>query len=445
MRTSKVPPDGGYGWVIVFANALSSFITVPLIHCFGLIFKDTFVELGLSATQGSLIINLNAAFGMMTGLITGVLLKTYGCRKVALLAAFFLTTGVVVTSFSRSFTHFIVAYGLVASLGMGMCESAYSLALNMYFKNKRSVAMGLAVTVTGFGPILIPQLIRLLMQFYTAEGVTLIFGGICAHVFIAATLLQPVKWHMKVDETVPPPEEQVDLLDKPKDEEVEDSTLTRFYKSVAKTFDLDLLQDPVFVNIMMGMALAIFAELNFTVLTPFILSDFGLDTGQIATFLSTLGVADIIFRFFAPHIGNYFTKPPRLMYAYSLCLLIVTRFTFLLSRNYYVLLVIALGLGIAKGIRKVYMALVIPAHVPIEKLASATGMLMMMNGICIIVGGPILGAVRDATGSYILCVIIMNCVTFSTVLLWAVEAAVVKCRKKTMPEGVEDGIGSSLK
>jgi hypothetical protein len=215
----------------------------------------------------------------------------------------------------------------LSALGMGMCESAYTLALNMYFKNKRSVAMGLAVTVTGFGPILIPQLIRLLMQFYTAEGVTLIFGGICAHVFIAATLLQPVKWHMKVDETVPPPEEQVDLLDKPKDEEVEDSTLTRFYKSVAKTFDLDLLQDPVFVNIMMGMALAIFAELNFTVLTPFILSDFGLDTGQIATFLSTLGVADIIFRFFAPHIGNYFTKPPRLMYAYSLCLLIVTRFS----------------------------------------------------------------------------------------------------------------------
>jgi hypothetical protein len=56
-----------------------------------------------------------------------------------------------------------------------------------------------------------------------------------------------------------------------------------------------------------------------------------------------------------------------------------------------------------------------------------------------------LGAVRDTMGSYILCVIIMNCVTFSTVLLWAVEAAVVKCRKKTMPEGVEDGIGFSLK
>ncbi|RZC32313.1 uncharacterized protein BDFB_002003 [Asbolus verrucosus] len=412
VRDWTVPPDGGYGWVIVFANALSNFITIPLIHCFGLIFKDTFAELGLSATQGSLIINLNAAFGMMTGLINGVFLKIYGCRKVAI----------------------------------GMSQSAFSLALNTYFKKKRNVAMGYAVTITGFGPILIPQLIGFLMKIYTVEGVTLIFGGICAHVFIAASLLQPVKWHMKteVDEEKASDgknepqddlnnskieedqqlenrenEEQTELMERADVQTVSKSNprYKRLLKSIAKTFDLDLCKDPVFVNIMLGMALAIFAELNFTILTPFMLSDFGLSTDQIATFLSTLGVADIIFRFFAPYIGNYFTKPPRVM-------------------NFYVLLVVALALGIAKGIRKVYMALVIPAHVPLEKLPSASGMEMMMNGFCIMIGGPILGAVRDATGSYILCVIIMNCVTFTTVLMWVAEAIVVKCKKKGKDEPI---------
>lgn len=104
------------------------------------------------------------------------------------------------------------------------------------------------------------------------------------------------------------------------------------------------------------------------------------------------------------------------------------------------LLLIALGLGIAKGIRKVYMGLVIPAHVPIEKLASASGMEMMMNGFCIIIGGPILGAVRDATGSYTPCVIIMNCITLTTLTMWAIEAIIVKLKKKKEKDNKEVSI-----
>jgi MFS family permease len=69
--------------------------------------------------------------------------------------------------------------------------------LNTYFKKRRSKAIGFTVTVTGFGPIVLPQLITFLMKFYDPQGVMLIFGGLCAHFFVTALLLQPVKWHMK--------------------------------------------------------------------------------------------------------------------------------------------------------------------------------------------------------------------------------------------------------
>jgi MFS family permease len=195
--TTKVPPDGGYGWVVASAMALNSFIYIPLSSCFGLIFKDTFAELGLSAAEVSLIVNLHTAFGMLTGLLNGVLLKLFGYRKTAMLAAVLYFGGITSTSFARSFPFFIVAYGLVASLGLGMCKSSFSLALNTYFKKRRSKAIGFTVTVTGFGPIVLPQLITFLMKFYDPQGVMLIFGGLCAHFFVTALLLQPVKWHMK--------------------------------------------------------------------------------------------------------------------------------------------------------------------------------------------------------------------------------------------------------
>lgn len=96
-------------------------------------------------------------------------------------------------------------------------------------------------------------------------------------------------------------------------------------KKIVKFFDLDLLRDPIYVNLMLGMSIAIFAELNFSMLTPFILSDLNYTTGQIASIMSTLGIADIIFRFISPFIGDYFDKTPRTMYLYSLIMLILTR------------------------------------------------------------------------------------------------------------------------
>lgn len=80
---------------------------------------------------------------------------------------------------------------------MGLSLSAYSLALNTYFVEKKGKAVGYAMTITGLGPILMPQLITLLSKHYSVQGSTLILGSITAHCFVAALLLQPVKWHLK--------------------------------------------------------------------------------------------------------------------------------------------------------------------------------------------------------------------------------------------------------
>lgn len=54
-------------------------------------------------------------------------------------------------------------------------------------------------------------------------------------------------------------------------------------------------------------------------------------------------------------------------------------------------ILVAVGLGFAKGIRSVNMSLVIPNHIPIERLASATGIQMVVNGIVLMILGPLLG------------------------------------------------------
>lgn len=76
------------------------------------------------------------------------------------------------------------------------------------------------------------------------------------------------------------------------------------WRKIVIFFDLDLLRDFTYVNLMMGVTLGNFAELNFSVLTPFVLADWGFQKQQIATVMSLLGGVDISIRFFIPFIAG---------------------------------------------------------------------------------------------------------------------------------------------
>ncbi|XP_022901448.2 monocarboxylate transporter 14-like isoform X1 [Onthophagus taurus] len=524
----KVVPDGGYGWIIMIAYALHHFVSIPIMQGFGLMYKDTFQDLGFTATDSALILNTNAAFMMLCGIINGPLLKQLGYRKVSICGAFLTTVGVLLTSRATNFTHFMIAYGLITSLGMGMGMSSYPVALNTYFTTKRSKAAGYTMTIAGLGPVVMPQLISFLLYMYGVRGACMVLGAVAGHTFISAILLQPVKWHMKqiedenneLNEII---EEKTDndrsksrlssrrnssesindeieieaiygidtplagslmsLAEKERNQSISSrrrfslskskeslakskireinelseeeaplqltsnggkvynpeqtiekkkkpSLLKRIGKNIVDTFDLKLLKDPIYVNIMLGMSLAVFAELNFSLLTPFIMGDYDFTTQQTATFMSLLSCADICFRFLAPYIGDVLKKPPRFMYLLSLFLLIITRFSLLWTNDYYPLLCVAIGLGVAKGVRTVYWSLVIPSYVPIERLAAALGIQMTVNGICIWIGGPVIGFIRDLTGSYRKCIFVINTVTFTTIVMWTIEMVYIKYKSR---------------
>lgn len=55
---------------------------------------------------------------------------------------------------------------LCTAVGMSMSMSGFSLALNTYFTMRRGRAMGLAMTLTALGPILMPQVASILLSIY---------------------------------------------------------------------------------------------------------------------------------------------------------------------------------------------------------------------------------------------------------------------------------------
>lgn len=223
-----------------------------------------------------------------------------------------------------------------------------------------------------------------------------------------------------------------DSINKEEDEELEEKKELTFWQRLGRGlvafFDLGLLKDPVYVNLMLGMSLAICAELNFSLLTPFILADRGFDTDHIAIIMSVIAGLDIVFRFMAPFFSDYYKIQARDMYIIALFMLLSSRMSLVFTHSFKSVLAVAVALGVAKGVRTVYMTIVIPSYVPIERLPAAAGIQMVVNGILLMAFGPLIGYIRDVSGGYDWCIGFINLLTVATLVMWILEKIITHCR-----------------
>lgn len=85
-----------------------------------------------------------------------------------------------------------------SGLGFGLATASTFVALNSYFSVKRGQAVGLAMAGTALGFMAMPQAISRLLEEFDFRGTVLILAALALNAAVGASLLQPVKWHMKV-------------------------------------------------------------------------------------------------------------------------------------------------------------------------------------------------------------------------------------------------------
>lgn len=164
-----------------------------------------------------------------------------------------------------------------------------------------------------------------------------------------------------------------------------------FYMKVAIFFDLDLLKDITYVNLAMGLTLINFVEINFAILTPFILSDFGFDSKEIAFAMSLLGFFDLVIRFLIPVITGRMNFNNKTFFIIGIAGMCLGRFVLSFTRGFYMLAGVFLWLGLNKAFRTVFWSLIIPGYVPLKRLPAAAGLQLLMSGLFSLAFGPVIG------------------------------------------------------
>lgn len=164
-----------------------------------------------------------------------------------------------------------------------------------------------------------------------------------------------------------------------------------WYIKLVVFFDLDLLRDFTYVNLAVGLTLINFVEVNFAVLTPFILSDFGFEKHEIALAMSLLGTFDLIIRFLIPLITAKINLSNKNFFIFGILGMCAGRFFLSIIRNFYSMIVIFIWMGLNKAFRTVFWSLIIPGYVPLKRLPAAAGLQLLMSGLFSLACGPLIG------------------------------------------------------
>ncbi|KPI94791.1 Monocarboxylate transporter 12-B [Papilio xuthus] len=439
-RLKLVPPDGGWGWMVVAGAALSNIFNQSMLSLFSLLYGDALEAMGHNTKGAAVVLSTMLFTTNFGGPIAGAIVKLTSTRFVAVLGACSCTLG----------------------LGLGFIQNSSFVAINSYFKLRKSRAVGLANVGTGIGQTVMPHIVRYLLENYGFRGACMLLGSLSLHGIGGTLLIQPVAWHMKKVEEEVIIDEKINLLEEKhknividKDHKINGEAIyqngsrissnekglamngnnstpktTQQHKSIFRKiyelFDMSLLLSPRFINIIIGTALTVTSIQNFSLIFPFFLQKVAsLDKQQTANCMSAVAIADIIGRLTLPVFQDKYRIKARMMIIMTSVWLIVVRQVLAYQTDLGVLLLLSCLYGFGRSMVIVARNIAISENCRMDQVPAAVGLGMLSMGMIVPPAGYFLGWIRDYTGSFIVCISAQNALLVMFLIMWVPDMILI--------------------
>lgn len=194
------PPDGGWGWVIVFASFMVNLIADGITFSFGVFYPHFLDYFGESKGKTAWIAGIFMAMPLLSGPIASFLTDRYGCRRVTIFGSLLAAFGFVVSAFVDNIETLFLTFGIMAGFGLSLCYVAAVVIVAYYFEKKRSLATGISVCGSGIGTFLFAPLTYILLDEYGWRGTTLIMAGLFLNIAVCGLLFRDLPWTATMNE-----------------------------------------------------------------------------------------------------------------------------------------------------------------------------------------------------------------------------------------------------
>ncbi|XP_065085214.1 uncharacterized protein Sln [Ochlerotatus camptorhynchus] len=188
------PPDGGYGWVIVFGAFCVQFWVAGLVKSYGVLYVEILENFpGSSATTASWIPAILSALCLALAPVSSALCQRFSPRIVVIIGGVFCALGLTLSYFATSLYHLLLTFGVLTGIGGGLSTTPGIVIVSQYFEKRRALANGITISGTAAGSFIFPMLIERLIHLFGFHGTILILGGCMLHVCLSGALYRPVE------------------------------------------------------------------------------------------------------------------------------------------------------------------------------------------------------------------------------------------------------------
>ncbi|CAH1390224.1 unnamed protein product [Nezara viridula] len=195
-----LPPDGGWGWVVVAASFLCNVVVDGVVFSFGVFLNPIADEFNVSKSKVTIAGALLSGFYLIAGPFVSAIANRYGFRFTGILGAVIASGSFAAASYATNIETMWLIYGFIGGIGFGMIYVPAVITTGFYFEKWRALATGISVTGSGIGTIIIGPISTLLIEHFTWRGAILIQAGIVLNCAVFASLYRPLKpIHMSVN------------------------------------------------------------------------------------------------------------------------------------------------------------------------------------------------------------------------------------------------------
>ncbi|XP_041373564.1 uncharacterized protein LOC121386626 [Gigantopelta aegis] len=213
-RRVHSPPDGGWGWMIVFSSFVIHVIADGIVYSFGVFFVEFLDYFGGGKGETAWVGSLVPAVTYTVGPIASALTNRYGCRVISIVGSLVAGVGFMLSLFAPNIYYLYISFGIMAGFGFGLIYLPAIVSVANYFEKRRSFATGLAVCGSGFGTFIFAPLTKWLLDEYGWKGTILIEAGLVLNIIVCGALFRPLQTRLQIEE---PTESKMNRLKKNSD------------------------------------------------------------------------------------------------------------------------------------------------------------------------------------------------------------------------------------
>ncbi|XP_017024367.1 monocarboxylate transporter 9 isoform X2 [Drosophila kikkawai] len=146
-----IPPDGGYGWLIMVIGFLCQLIVDGILLSIGGILPEIEQEFNAIKSQMVLVGSVQIGCYYLSGSFASILINRFAFRPVAISGALLSMLAVVAGSFSPNLYVLILVYSAIGGCSLSLIWCSSQLIVACYFERYRPVANGFACSGVGAG------------------------------------------------------------------------------------------------------------------------------------------------------------------------------------------------------------------------------------------------------------------------------------------------------